>query len=91
MRMNAQYVEGIPGELDKYFKKNKRNLIIPDDLMDKASKSLKVTQLFTRARHDSLSGIYLTQNIFNKNQRALSQNSDYNSQFITIARQITSG
>ena len=59
--------------------------------MDEASKSLKVTQLFTRARHDSLSGICLTQNFFHKNQRALSQNSDYNSQFITIARQVTSG
>ena len=38
--MNLEYAEGIPGELDKYFKKNKRNLIILDDLMDEASKSL---------------------------------------------------
>ena len=43
MKMNVEYVEGIPGELDKYFKKNKRNLIMLDDLMDEASKSLKVT------------------------------------------------
>ena len=43
MKMSVEYVEGIPGELDKYFKKNKRNLIMLDDLMDEASKSLKVT------------------------------------------------
>ena len=46
MKMNVEYVEGIPGEFDKYLKKNKRNLIILDDLMDEASKSLKVTQFF---------------------------------------------
>ena len=96
-KMNVEYVEGIPGELDKYFKKNKKNLIILDDLMDEASKSLKITQLFTRSCHDNLSVIYLTQNLFHKNQRALSRKSDYivifknprgNSQFVTIARQI---
>ena len=26
MKMNVKYVEGIPEKLDKYFKKNKRNL-----------------------------------------------------------------
>ena len=98
VKMNVEYVEGIHGELHKYFKKNKRNLITLDDLMDKASKSLKVTQLFTRGRHDNLSVIYLTQNLFHKNQRAPSLNSNYmviknpqdNSRFATIARQIRS-
>ena len=97
MKMNVEYVESIPEELDKYFKKNKRNLIILDDLMDEASKRLKVTQLFRRGRHDNRSVICLTQNLFHKNQRALGLNSDYmvifknlrdNSQFATIARQI---
>ena len=62
--MNVECVEGIPGELDKHFKKSKRNLIILDDLMNlgEASKSLKVTQLFTRGCHGNLSVIYLTQN-----------------------------
>ena len=75
--MNVEYLEGIPGELDKYFKKNKKNLIILDDLMNEVSKSPKVTQLFTRGHHDNLLVIYLTQNLFHKNQRALSLNSDY--------------
>ena len=58
--MNVEYVADIPGELGKYFKKNRRNLITLDDLMDEASKSLKITQLFTRGRHDKLSIKYLT-------------------------------
>ena len=100
MKTNVEYVEGIPGELDMYLRKNKRNLIILDDLMDEASKSLKITHLFTRGRHDNLSMIYLTQRLFHKNQRALSVNSNYmvifknsqdNSQYATIARQIRLG
>ena len=43
----------------------------------KHQKSLKVTQFFTLGRHDNLSVIYLTQNLFHKNQYALSLNSDY--------------
>ena len=57
MKMNVEYVEGIPGELDQYSKKNKRIVIILDDLMDEASKRFKVPQLFTHDRHDSLSVI----------------------------------
>ena len=53
--------------------------------------------MFTRGRHDSLSVIHLAQNLFYKNQRVLSVNSDYmvvfknarvNSKLATIARQI---
>ena len=67
-----EYVEGIPGEFSKYFKKNKRNLIILNNLMNEASKSLKITQLITRGCHDNISVIYLTQNLFYQNQRTLS-------------------
>ena len=37
--------------------------------MVEASKNLKVTQLFIRGCHDNLSEIYLTQNLFHKNQQ----------------------
>ena len=59
MKMNVEYVEGILGELDKYFKKNKRTLIILDDFMNGTTNSLKITQLLTRGCHDNLSVIYL--------------------------------
>ena len=84
-------------ESSTILQEEQKNLIMMDDLMDGASKSLKVTQMFTRGRYDNLSVIYLTQNLFHKNQRALSLNSDYmviftnsrdNSQFSTIAKQI---
>ena len=39
MKMNVKYVGGIPEELEKYFKKNKRNLFILDNVIDKALKS----------------------------------------------------
>ena len=97
MEMNVEYMKGIPRELNKYFKRNERNPIILGDLLDEASKSLKVIQLFARAGHGNLSVIYLKQHLFQKNQHALNLNSDYmvifknlrvNSQFATIARQI---
>ena len=59
--MNVVYVEGIPGGLYKYFKKNKRNLIKLDDFIDKASNKLKVTQFFTHGRYDNLYVINLKQ------------------------------
>ena len=78
MKMNVEYVEGIPGEMDEYyFRKNKRNLIILDDLINEALKSLKITQLFTRGRHNNIFVIYLTLKLFRKNQRAISLNSNY--------------
>ena len=40
IKMNVEYVESIPRELGKYFKKKKRNLIMLDDLMDEALKVL---------------------------------------------------
>ena len=98
MKINVEYLEGIPGEMDKYyFRKNKRNLIILDDLINEASKSLKITQLFTRGRHNNIFVIYLMLNLFRKNQRAISLNSNYmvifrntrdNSEFATIEGQI---
>lgn len=45
--MNVEYVDGILGDMDKYFNKNKRNLITLDDLMNKASKNFKITVVQT--------------------------------------------
>ena len=59
MKINVEYVEVILGELDKYFKKKKRTHIILDDLIVEASKSLKVTQLFTCGCHGNISEIIL--------------------------------
>ena len=47
MKMNVEYVDGIPEDMDKYFNKDKRNLITLDDLMDKASKNFKITVVHT--------------------------------------------
>ena len=60
--MNVEYVENIPGMLDKYFKNNKRNVITLVDLMDNTSKSLKITQLFTGGRLDNLSNLAQAKN-----------------------------
>ena len=46
-------------------------------MMDEATQDKRISQLFTRGRHDNLSIISLTQNIFHKNQREISLNSDY--------------
>ena len=46
-------------------------------MMDEATQDKRISQLFTRGRHGNLSVIYLTQNLFHKNQREISLNSDY--------------
>ena len=72
-----EYVQGIPSEIDSLFDRNFNNLIILDDMMDEATQDKRISQLFTRGQHDNLSVIYLTQNLFHKNQREISLNSDY--------------
>ena len=74
---DIEYVEGIPTNLEEMFDRQKSNLIVLDDMMDEASKDDRISQLFTRGRHDNLSVIFLTQNLFHKHQRNISLNSDY--------------
>lgn len=74
---NIDYMEGIPTNLEEMFDKKQNNLIILDDMMDEATRDVRISQLFSRGRHDNLSIIYLTQNLFHKNQRSISLNSDY--------------
>ena len=40
------------------------NLIILDEMMDKATQDKQISQLFMRGHHDNLSVIYLMQNLF---------------------------
>ena len=70
MKINLEYAEGIPGGLVTYLKKNKRDLIMLNDLIDlKNQRGLKLSM--TRDRHDNPSMIHLMQNLFHKNQHAL--------------------
>ena len=63
-------------------------------MMDEATQDNRISRLFTRGRHDNLSD--LTQNLFHKNQREISLNSDYmvifkkprdKTEFTNLARQ----
>ena len=73
----VEYVQVMPPEIDSLFDRNVNNLIILHDMMDEATQDKRVSQLFTRGRHNNLSLIYLTQNLFHKNQREICLNSDY--------------
>ena len=93
---DIEYVEGIPENLESMFNRSVSNLVILDDLMDEGGDSKAVSQLFTRGRHDNLSVIFLTQNLFHPKQRNISLNSDYmvifknvrdKSQFTNLAKQ----
>ena len=70
-------MQGIPSEIDSLFDRNVNNLIILDNTMDEVTQDNRVSQLFTRGRHDNLSVIYLTQNLFPQNEMEISLNSDY--------------
>ena len=72
----VEYVQGIQPEIDSLFDRNVNNLIMLDDMMDEGTQDKRVSRLFRKGRHNNLSFIYLTQNIFHKNQREISLNSD---------------
>ena len=74
---NIEYVHEIPTDIDTMFNRETNNLIILDDMMDEATQDIRISQLFSRGRHDNLSIIFLTQNLFHENQRSSSLNSDY--------------
>ena len=61
---SIEYVFGIPSNLDEMFNRKDANLIILDDMMDEGADDKRVSKLFTRGRHDNLSVIFLTQNLF---------------------------
>lgn len=95
-----EYVQGIPSDIESMFDRKLNNLIVIDDMMNEATKDKNISHLFTRGRHDNVSVIYLTQNLFHKYQREISLNSDYvvvfkspraGSQFTTLAKQLMIG
>ena len=72
-----EHIQSIPSELDSIFDRSVNNLIILDNMRDEATHDKRRSQLFTRERHDNLSVIYLTQNLFHKKDTEISLNSDY--------------
>ena len=58
-------VHGLPDSFDKYIQKDKRGLIVLDDLMASVSRSDQVTELFcNKVHHDDVSVIIMMQNLF---------------------------
>ena len=56
---NIEYVHGIPIDIDIMFNRGTNNLVVLD-MMDEATQDVRISQLFSRGRHDNLSVIYLT-------------------------------
>ena len=52
--------------MDSMFDCSVNILIVFDDTMDEATQDKRISQLFTRARHDNLLVSYPPQNIFTK-------------------------
>ena len=59
------------------FDRKTNNLIVLDIMIAEATQVIQILQLVSRGRHDNVSVIYLTQNLFHKTQRSISLNSDY--------------
>ena len=95
-----EFHEGIP--TDDYFNPQQVNLVVIDDLAEQSVQSLTVSSYFTKGRHDNISVIFLTQNLFmqGKYARNISLNSDQivmfknprdRSQISNLAKQIFPG
>ena len=80
-----EFVRDLPREGDKTLqdlvaeRPGQRKLLVFDDLMDKASNRADVAALFTHGRHEDVSVVFLTQNLFHKSKyaRDMSLNTDY--------------
>ena len=82
-QQRIEFVHGLPTDgsrlQDVIGEHAGRKLIVLDDLMEKASNRADVAALFTHGRHEDVSVIFLTQNLFHKSKyaRDMSLNSDY--------------
>lgn len=77
---NIEFVKGLDGLNEVKFSKQKRNLLVLDDLMSEGGQSPLLTHLFTRgSHHHNLTVVHLVQNLFHrgKTQRDCSLNSHY--------------
>lgn len=79
---NVKFYQGLPDKLDDQtlLPKERRNLLIMDDLMHAASESSEVERCFTQyTHHRNLSVLYLVQNLFvqGKSSRTISLNCSY--------------
>ena len=100
---NVKFYQGVPDNIEKRFDKNKRNLLIIDDLMTKCHSDERLTRLFSVASsHMNLSIIFIVHNLFHhgKEMRNISLNSQYiflfknprdSLQITTLARQMYPG
>ena len=77
--LNAEFIRGIPDDLEAKFD-GKPTLVIIDDLMTALHSDQRLTRLFTvGSHHRNLSVIFIVQNLFHqgKEMRNLSLNSHY--------------
>ena len=61
---SIEFYEGLPTNIEVMFDRSKRNICIIDDLMQSASGSQLVENLFTDGRHLNLSVVFVSQNLF---------------------------
>ena len=61
---SIEFDEGLPANTEVMSDKSKRNICIIDDLMQSASGSQLVENLFTDGRHLNLSVVFISQNLF---------------------------
>ena len=78
----VQFIQGLPKQntiQDTIERRHGRKLVVLDDLMEEASNRSDVAALFTNGRHEDVSVIFLSQNLFHKGKysRDISLSTDY--------------
>lgn len=82
-QQRIEFVHGLPRDgrtlQDVVAEHRGRKLFVLDDLMEQASNRADVAALFTNGRHEDVSVIFLTQNLFHKGKysRDIALNTDY--------------
>ena len=80
-QQHIEFLQGLPKSpiQDILERRSGRKLIVLDDLMEEASNRKDISSLFTNGRHQDVSVIFLSQNLFHKGKysREIALNSDY--------------